>query len=71
MPGVYFHTYKEWREALTVRCGIRLTPEYARERIAALQNDADRSTAEFVKFYGEDYRRQVIAWFSQAEREGG
>lgn len=64
-----FHTFSEWREALTVRCGIRLTPEYARERIAALRNPADRSTAEFVKCYGEAYLRQVIAWFEQAARE--
>ena len=64
-----FRSFSEWRKALTVRCGIRLTPEYARQRIGALQNPADRSTAEFVKCYGEPYLRQVIAWFEQAERK--
>lgn len=71
MPDFYFNTYAEWRDALQVRCGIRMTAEYARERIAALQNDAKRSTAEFVRCYGEAYRQQVIDWFKQAEREGG
>lgn len=69
MPDFYFHSYPEWRDALTMRCGIRLTPEYARERIAALESNSDRSTTEFVKCYGEGYRRQVIAWFKRAERE--
>lgn len=65
----YFQSYSEWRTALTVRCGIRLTPEYARERITALQDPADRSTCEFVKFYGEAYRQQVIEWFAKAAGE--
>lgn len=65
----YFQSYSEWREALTVRCGIHLTPDYARERINALKNPSDRSTAEFIKCYGESYLRQVIAWFERAERE--
>ncbi len=68
MPAFYFNSYPEWRDALTVRCGIRLTPEYSRERIAALENNSDRHTTEFVKCYGEAYRKQVIAWFKQAER---
>lgn len=67
----YFQSYSEWREALTVRCGIRLTPDYARERIAALKNPSDRSTADFIKCYGEGYLKQVVAWFERAEREGG
>jgi len=64
-----FQTFSEWRHALTVRCGIHLTPEYARERIAALENPKDRHTAEFVKCYGDSYRLQVIAWFEQATAE--
>lgn len=70
MADFYFSTYCEWREALTVRCGIPLTREYARERIAALKNRQDRATGEFVKLYGEEYRKQVMTWFEKAEREG-
>ncbi len=66
----YFTSYDEWREALTVRCGIALTVAYAQERVAALKNPADRATGEFTRFYGEAYLRQVIAWFERAAREG-
>ncbi|MEM8885650.1 MAG: hypothetical protein AAGD14_16415 [Planctomycetota bacterium] len=64
----YFGSYDEWRRALTERCGIKLTPDYARTRIAALQSGSDRTTQEFVAKYGEAYRQQVIRWFEQAER---
>lgn len=65
-----FSNYAEWREALTVKCGIELSPQYARERIQALENKNDSSTADFVKCYGEAYCQQVISWFQRAEREG-
>lgn len=64
--GFYFDNYDEWRHALTVRCGIQLTPDYACERIVALNNPTDTSTKEFTKCYGEAYLRQVIAWFERA-----
>lgn len=66
--GFYFQSYDEWREALTVRCKIDLTPTYARTRITALRDPSNKSTQDFTATYGEAYLRQVIAWFEQAER---
>ncbi|GAM57554.1 hypothetical protein JCM19232_3379 [Vibrio ishigakensis] len=65
----YFHDYNEWRQAITERCNIKLTPEYSRSRIAALQDSSDRTTQEFTEKYGEAYLSQVISWFQQAETE--
>lgn len=62
----YFQNYQQWREALTVRCKINLTPEYAQERIASLENAADPHTKEFKQKYGDEYLQQVIAWFKQS-----
>jgi len=62
----YFTNYGEWHEALTVHCGIVLTPDYANQRIAALQNDSDATTMEFVRFYGDTYRRLVVTWFQRS-----
>lgn len=64
--GDYFQTYEQWRESYGARCGITLTADYARERLAALNDPADRATREFTACYGEDYRRQVVAWFERA-----
>lgn len=65
----YFTTYEQWRQAYGARCGIALTAAYCRERILALGDPADVSTAEFVRCYGSDYSRQVVGWFERAERE--
>jgi hypothetical protein len=66
----YFSSYEQWREAYGARCGIKLTPEYCRERIRALNDPNEPSTAEFVKCYGKDYLRQVVQWFERAEQTG-
>lgn len=65
----YFQSYSEWRHALTEQCRIELTPEYARSRVAALQNAKDPATREFTEKYGEAYLQQVIQWFEQAEQQ--
>ncbi len=66
----YFQSYEEWHHAITERCRIDLTPEYARSRLAALRDPADATTSEFTAKYGEAYLRQVIQWFEHAERGG-
>ncbi len=67
----YFSNYQEWREAITVHCGLSLTSAYCRERIAALRDGGDRSTRAFVKLYGAAYRDRVISWFERAHTEAG
>lgn len=64
----YFETFAEWRDALTRRCGIELTPAYARQRLAALRDPADPTTREFTAKYGQAYLDQVVAWFERAAR---
>ena len=64
----YFQSYNEWRLALTERCKIKLTQDYARTRISALQDSSDPHTQEFAAKYGEAYLQQVIQWFEQAEQ---
>lgn len=64
----YFKNYMEWRQSLTERCKIDLTPEYARSRITALKDLSNRSTREFKSKYGDAYLQQVIQWFEQAEK---
>ena len=68
--GFYFQSYAEWRQALTERCGIELTPAYARSRIDALRDTSNKATREFTASYGDAYLRQVIEWFEEAERGG-
>ena len=66
--GFYFTSYQEWHQAITIRCNIKLTPDYAEQRINALSNTSDPNTIEFVTKYGADYTNQVIQWFERAKQ---
>ncbi len=64
-----FTDFDEWRQAITIRCGLTLSRDYCAERIAALRDDAVTSTRNFIETYGENYRELVISWFEQAYNE--
>jgi len=65
----YFEDYREWHDAITGRCGLELTSDYCRERIAALRESRDESSRAFVKLYGTAYRDRVASWFERALAE--
>lgn len=64
-----FTSYSEWHTAITGPCGLTLSKEYCRERLAALADTENPSTAAFIKAYGQKYTDQVCEWFQQAESE--
>ena len=64
-----FPNYYDWRSAITGPCGLTLTADYCRNRIAALADSKNTSTKSFTETYGETYLAQVISWFKQAESE--
>lgn len=66
MAFVHPRTYAEWRQCITVDCGIELTADYIQARITALRDNNDSHTSRFVTMYGDDYRDQVVRWFEQA-----
>ncbi len=62
-------TYEDWKHCITVECGLELTPEYISKRISSLNDGKDHYTQQFVKIYGQQYLDQVIAWFTQAQKQ--
>ena len=60
--------YQAWRRCIEVDCGLRLTPEFVAERIAALENTQDVRTRQFLDCYGEPHRRRVLDWFRQSAK---
>lgn len=66
----YFSSYAQWYSAITTRCHIKVTPEYAQARISALLDLSDPHTREFKNMYGEDYLHQVVQWFETAKAQG-
>jgi hypothetical protein len=62
-------SYHQWRECMTIRCGIPLTAAYIETWLHKLQDTAHPRTLEFVRKYGEAYTYQIISWFELAARE--
>ena len=50
---IFPRSYSEWRECITVRCGILFTPTFIAERLHSLMNPEEPKTREFVDKYGE------------------
>ena len=62
-------SYDEWKNCITVLCGIPLTPAYVDQRIAALKNPGDHHTQKFRETWGDAHLAEVIGWFETAKAE--
>jgi hypothetical protein len=56
-------TYEAWVHCITVKCKIPLTPEFARQRIAALGDPKSAEAVKFEQLYGEAHRARVVEWY--------
>ncbi|PQO28988.1 hypothetical protein [Blastopirellula marina] len=65
------HTYEQWRDCITVRCGIALTPTFVRERLAELRDTKHQRTKKFGEHYGPEYLACVVDWFERAGKDLG
>ncbi len=62
-------TYDDWKQCITVDCGIPLTKAFVQRRLKELADTRLHTTRRFVEVWGDAHRQQVIAWFQRAERE--
>ena len=61
--------YASWRYCIEVKCGLALTPEFLKARIAVLGDPRHEESQRFARLYGESYRQQVLDWFHRAAAE--
>jgi len=61
--------YASWRYCIEVKCGLALTPDYVKARIAILGDRGCEETKRFARLYGDAYLNRVLAWFRQAAAE--
>ncbi|MFQ3243955.1 MAG: hypothetical protein ACI9SP_000580 [Arenicella sp.] len=59
--------YEQWRHCIVVECGLELTSSFIEQRIAALRNNSEHYTKQFVRKYGVQYHQRVLGWFEQAQ----
>ncbi len=56
-------TYEAWLRFTTEQCNVELTPEFARQRVAALEDAKSAEAVSFARLYGEAHRARVVEWF--------
>ncbi|MEP1229506.1 MAG: hypothetical protein ABJG88_02405 [Litorimonas sp.] len=61
--------YDDWKNCITVSCGIALAADYIRQRISDLEDPSNYHTQKFKKTWGETYLETVIGWFERARTE--
>lgn len=62
-------SYQQWRECITVRCGILLSKNYIASRLGELRDSSHPKTHEFSEKYGQAHLSEVIHWFEMAQKE--
>lgn len=65
----YPRNYQDWKQCITVKCGIPLTLEFIDDRLISLNDKKSEYTRRFIKLYGEEYTNQIISWFALAKHE--
>jgi len=61
-------SYEQWQHCITVECGLALTPDFIKERLAVWRDDRADETQRFRRLYGDAHWRAVTGWFEQAQR---
>lgn len=67
-PDPIPRSYQQWRECITVRCGIPLTAKYIGSRLDELRDASHPKTREFFEKYGQAHLNQVVQWFETAQK---
>jgi len=61
--------YSEWHHCITVECGLALTTDFIRERLAVWRDEKAFETERFRQLYGDAHWQAVMGWFEQAQQE--
>ncbi|MBN8857721.1 MAG: hypothetical protein J0H29_04995 [Sphingobacteriales bacterium] len=57
-------SYEQWKNCIEKDCKIRLTKDFARERLTVYTDASDIETQKFISLYGLQHLKNVIHWFS-------
>lgn len=59
------NTFNDWKNCVEHDCKIKLTKEFAAQRLLVYQNSHDEETKKFVQLYGEQHLKNIITWLQQ------
>ncbi len=57
-------TFDEWRKCIVNDCKIKLTKEFAQQRLSVYLNEDHSDTKKFVSLYGKQHLENIIHWLN-------
>ncbi len=60
--------FEEWKICIEKKCGIPLTFQFAKKRLAIYQDYSHPETIRFIEKYGIAHYQRVCGWFSTVIR---
>ncbi len=61
-------TYNEWSNCVINDCKIKLTKEFAQQRLVVYQNWNNPETTRFVSLYGTAHLQNIITWLERTAK---
>lgn len=61
--------FEDWKICVEKKCGIPLTLESAKRRLAVYEDERLDETKRFVNLYGHEHLRHIKDWFRRIIRE--
>lgn len=58
-------TFTDWKNCIVNDCKIKLTMEYAEQRLSIYQNTDNEETKKFISLYGSQHHSNIINWFNK------
>ncbi|NQD69607.1 hypothetical protein HP439_02585 [Sphingobacterium shayense] len=57
--------FDDWKICIEQKCGIPLTLEFARARLAVYENESLAETQRFINLYSYQHLKHIKGWFLQ------
>lgn len=58
-------TFEQWANCIANDCKIKLTQEFAQQRLAVYENKQSKETQNFITLYGSQHLVNVVLWLNQ------
>ena len=62
-------TFDQWKHCITVDCKVKLTKDFALQRLTVYENINNVETKKFESLYGKEYLQSIINWFKKIVNE--
>ncbi len=58
-------TFEEWKDCITKDCKIKLTSDFAQNRLKIYEDRNKPETQRFIQLYGTDHLNNIIYWLKK------